>query len=487
MAKPIPREFTWYEGLAFCVSAIGVQLSSEFVSQFGHYFYSPTVGGGRMVYITIGFILPMFVIGRFFDAITDPLAGLWSDETPGKPGRWRLIPIHGRRRPFIFWGSILMTFTGVAYWYPPIPETSTLNFVYGSALLCLHFFFFTICVVPLVAMAPEVARSKRARIKLGVWIAVGMILGLALAAGVSGTLIDAFDPARRIPVGEYGSPSFSSLGYQRTAIVFSLVSLLTFQFVVWVVREREPERLPETSRTIRHAYRDMAEVMRNRVFLRYIAAIFLFSIGFLATQRVLPNWAEVGLGGDESTVTLLMLPFIGSALVMAFAGMPILGRFLPVKWLLALSFIIIGTGLPLMYPVAALPMETGTRFLFGAMLFGYCGLGQGMQYVLLTPMLGEIIDLDEQQSGRRREGSYNGVNTMAIKAGQALSIAVSNICMSTFGNSVENPTGILLVGPMAGVFAVLGLAVVWGYPVLHVTRETTEELVSEEPDIPIGR
>jgi GPH family glycoside/pentoside/hexuronide:cation symporter len=475
MSEARPKEFTWYEGLAFCLSAIGIQLNSEYLSQFGHYFYSPTVGGGRIVYITIGLILPMFVVGRFFDAITDPLAGVWSDETSRIPGRWRLLPIRGRRRPFVFWGSILMTFTGVAYWYPPVPGTSVVNFIYGSAMLCLHFAFFTVCVVPLVAMAPEVARSQQARIKLGVWIAVGMILGLALAAAISGTLIDVLDPARRAAAAEGGVPAFSPVGYQRTAIVFAAISLFVFQFAVWVVREREPERSTTQPRTIWSAYGDMFDVMRNRVFLRYITAIFLFSLGYLATQRVLPNWAETGLGGDESTVTMLLLPFIGSALVMAFVGMPILGRILPVKWLLVMSFIFIGTGLPMMYPIAALPLESETRFLLGALLFGYCGLGQGMQYVLLMPMLGEIIDLDEKTSGRRREGSYNGVNTMAVKAGQALSIALSNVCMSTFGNSVENPTGILLVGPMAGVFAFLGLAVVWRYPVLHVTRETASE------------
>jgi len=487
MGKTPPKEFTWYEGLAFCLAAIGIQLSSEYLSQFGHYFYSPTVGGGRTVYITIGLILPMFVVGRFFDAVTDPLAGVWSDETPSEPGRWRIIPIRGRRRPFVFWGSILMTFTGIAFWFPPVSGASTLNFIYGSGMLCLHFAFFTVCVVPLVAMAPEVARSQQARIELGVWIAVGLILGLALAAGISGTIVDALDPARQVPLAEGEAPSYSPVGYQRTAMVFAAISLVVFQFVVWVVPERESERPSRQGRTIRGAYGDMFEVLRNRAFLRYITAIFLFSVGYLATQRVLPNWAEAGLGGDESTVTMLLLPFIGSALVMALAGMPILGKFVPVKWLLALSFVIIGTGLPMMYPIAVLPMEPGTRILLGAVLFGYCGLGQGMQYVLLTPMLGEIIDLDEKASGRRREGSYNGVNTMAIKAGQALSIALSNICMSTLGNSVDNPAGILLVGPMAGIFAFLGLAVVWRYPVLNVTHKTTEELVIEEPDIPIGR
>ncbi len=487
MRQRASKEFTWYEGLAFCLSAIGVQLSSEFLSQFGHYFYSPTVGGGRTIYIALGLILPMFVVGRFFDAVTDPLVGVWSDETRTNPSRRRIFPIRGRRRPFIFWGSILMTFTGIFFWYPPIPETSFFNFVYGSTMLCLHFAFFTITVVPLLAMAPEVARSQQARIKLGVWIAVGMILGLALAAAISGTLIDLLDPARHASTGIGDEPAFSAVGYQRTAIFFSLIALATFQMVVWVVREREPERGARKPATLRGAYRDIFEVFQNRVFLRYIAAIFLFSLGYLATQRVLPNWVEVGLGGDESTVTLMLLPFIGSALLMAFAGMPLLGKVMPVKWQLALSFVFIGTGLPLMYPIAVLPFEPHTRLVMGAILFGYCGLGQGMQYVLLTPMVGEIIDLDEKTSGRRREGSYNGVNAMAIKGGQALSIAFSNVCMSTFGNSVSNPTGILLVGPMAGVFAFLGLLVVWRYPVLHVTRETTEELVTQEPDIPIGR
>ncbi|MFA6244359.1 MAG: MFS transporter [Candidatus Hydrogenedentales bacterium] len=487
MTNPQRREFTWFEGLAFLLSAIGVQLCSEFIAQWGPYFYSPTEGGGRTIYVALGFVLPMFVIGRLFDAVTDPLVGVWSDETRLRPGWFRIFPVVGRRRPFIFWGSILMTVSGIAFWYPPFDGKSVLNFAYGTLLLCLHLGLFTICVVPLNALGPEVARSKEARIKLGQWTAIGMILGLAMAAVLPGVLLKALDPARHRAVAGAGT-SYSAAGYQHVAILFAILSLFLFQFAVWAVKER----FEESSKNVRavtagEVMRDMYSTLGNSVFRKYLAAFFLFSVGFLAVQRVLPNWAEVGLGGDEGTVTLMMLPFIGSALLTALLLAPLLSRRMPMKWQLFLAFLIIIAGLPMMYFIAKAPMPANTKFLLGGVLFFICGIGQGILYVLYTPLLGEIIDLDEQRTGRRREGAYWGAHGVAFKAGQAASIAVSNLCMSLFGNSVENPAGILLVGPISAGIALIGLFVVWTYPILHVTRETFSELITEGPGMQGGR
>ncbi|MCC6694648.1 MAG: MFS transporter [Candidatus Hydrogenedentes bacterium] len=468
------KEFTRLEGLAFCLSAIGVQLSTEYIAQWGPYFYSPTEGGGRTVYVGIALILPMFVMGRLTDAITDPLIGVWSDKTKPRPGWLRLLPIHGRRRPFIFWGSVLMTFTAIGLWFPPLSRPSFINFLFGTLMLSLHLTFLTIALVPLLGLAPEVARSTQARVKLGQWIAVGMIVGLAMAAVLPGVLLTTLDPARRAAEAAGNAPAFSPVGYQRTAILFALLSLAAFQFVVWAVKERFHETpSQETPLSVRTVAHDMRSTLSNSVFVKYVAAFSLFSTGYLATQRVLPNWAETGLGGDESTVTFMMLPFIASALLTAFFVMPVLARFMPTKWQLFISFAIIVAVLPLMYPIARLDAEPTTKFLLGGTLFLICGVAQGMQYVLYTPLLGEIIDLDEQQTGRRREGAYNGMSGVAFKAGQAGSIALSNFCMSTFGNSVTNPAGILLVGPAAGAVAFLGLLVVWRYPVLQQSPPPT--------------
>ena len=102
MSDPAKKEFSTLEGVAFCAAMIGVQLSSELFAQWGTYFYSPSVGSGRIIYVSMGLVAVIFAVGRLFDFVTDPLIGVWSDRTDPRSSRWRVLPIRGRRRPFIF-------------------------------------------------------------------------------------------------------------------------------------------------------------------------------------------------------------------------------------------------------------------------------------------------------------------------------------------------------------------------------------------------
>ena len=495
-AQSTEREFTWLEGLAYCGAAIAIQLTSEMIAQWGTYFYSPTAGTGRTVYVAIGLVGIIFITGRIFDAFTDPVIGRWSDRTKSRRARKRWWAPEGRRRPFIFWGSILMTGNFILFWYPPFAPESTGNLIFGTVVVCLHWIFFTLCVVPWLALGPEIARSKQARVKLGAWMALGMILGLAAAVILPGQFIEMLDPARH-PV-DGAEAAYSAAGYQRTAIIFAVTALILFQFFVWVVRERfdsaiEPARASTAS--------NLRDVAANFPFIIYLIAFLTFSIGNLAAQRVIPYWAEAGLGGSEAWVSLLMLPFIGSALFTALVITPVLGRIMPIKWLFFLSIAIITVALPMMFVIGRAPLSTpllpeglmtawmgllatesvlsANRALLGACLFGFAGIGQGITYVLMTPLMGEIIDFDEQRSGERREALYNGFSGIAFKLGQSVSILLATQSMSRFGNSVENPTGILIVGPIAGFCGLIACIAILFYPRLHVTPETTEEFLEE--------
>jgi len=526
--QPI-KEFTWIEGLALFLSCIAIQLCSEVMTQWGFFFYSPGEGTGRTVYVVVGLAGLIFTIGLFFDAITDPIIGLWSDNTRTRPGRWRLIPISGRRRPFIFCGSIGMVFTGILFWYPPFDGTSTLNFVYATFIYCLHSgIFFTMCMIPFNSLAPEITRSQQARVKIGSWIAAGMIIGLACAEIAPGILVEVLDPEGRaareaapqqamqavaidtafgsdyapaqsvLENGDctkrceaetglspfsgtalnifsvlrvYNARSFSPVGYQRTAILFAFLSLALFQFTIWTVRERyHSEKAPPRA----PSYTVVRQAFANKVFLRFIAIFFLFNIGFLGVQRVLPHWVQIGLHGTESLVSVLMVPFILSALL-ALVLTDILARRIPIKWLLFIALTIIAAGLPFMYVIAIAQISTTAKLVYGGILFTFCGLGQGMIYVLFTPLVGEIIDYDEITSGERREAVYTSLTGLAWKGSQALSVGVAAFCMHTWGNSVEQPLGIFIIGPLAGLFGLLGMAVCYTYPVLHVTKEPGNE------------
>jgi len=485
MQPPRAKEFSWVEGLAMFLTCIAIQLSSEVMAQWGLFFYSPGAEAGRVVYVAIRLAGTIFVIGILFDACSDPIIGLWSDKARSRPSLWRLVPIVGRRRPFIFWGSVGLTVTGILFWYPPVHGESVLNFVYGTVIYCLHSgIFFTMCAVPFNALAPEIARSQKARVKLGSWIAAGMIVGLATAEIAPGILVEHLDPARHTAVeaeaqdDETGGAAdeeresvYSAVGYQRVGIIFALISLAFFQFCVWTVRERyrSEDAAPRTP-----SLAVVAQALRNTVFLKYVAIFFLFNIGFLGVQRVLPYWAQIGLNGEEGLVSLLMAPFILAALSALAFTFPLSKR-IPVKWLLFIALAIIATGLPFMYPIAVAPFSDTVKIILGAVLFGYCGLGQGMLYVLFTPLLGEIIDLDEQASGERREAVYGSMHGLAWKASQALAVYVATRSMDFWGNSPEQPLGVYVMGPIAGLFGLLGLAVCLTYPVLHVTKEVAEK------------
>jgi len=471
ITKHRQQEFSWIEGLSICLAMIGVQLSSEVMNQWGTYFYSPSAGVGRTIYVTVGLVGYIFIIGTTWDAFTGPLIGMWSDRTKTRRGRFAFLAPAGRRRPFIFWGSILMIATSIAFWYPPVAQTSFINFLYGTLLLCLHWTMFGLALTPLNALGPEIARSEQARVRIGVWTAIGLILGLALAAALPGKLIVLLDPARV-------ADSYSAIGYRRLAAILALVSFVLFQFPVWLIKERyDSEAIPSEQLP---SFSGFVDAFRNRLFLVYTFAFVLFNVGFLAVQRVLPYWVELSLSGDEGMVTELLLPFIIMA-ILSIGGVSFIARVLHKKWVMAIALLIITTGLPSIYWIGVSGLSVDMKQLLAKIVFGYCGIGQGFMYAMMTPMIGEIIDYDETRSGQRREALYNGLSGFVWKAAMGGSILLATQSMNYFGNSPGHALGVLIVGPIAGIFGFLGMLAIVTYPVLHIVPEEDKGLGPHPP------
>jgi len=441
--------FTGWEGLAFCIGMIGVQLASELIIQWGSYFYAPPPGAGRAAFVSIGLVGAMFVAGRVFDIVIDPLIGTWSDNTGASPSKQRLGLLAGRRRPFLFWGALLSTVTGIAFWFPPDSTETVRNFVYGTVLLCIHWMFYTLCYVPFHALAPEVATSGDDRIRLGRWIAVGMTLGVVVANVLPGALVATLDPSPPPNIGN-GTALASPAGFQRVAIFFSLAALACFLFPAFAIRERHRPQTDPLSRG--DIVGDIRAVFRDKAFVRFFLITVLFNIGYLAGQRVIPYWAVVGLGGTEATVTELLIPFVITCLLTS-AVLPSWAKRHNPRFLLAISLAILGCALPMLHGIGAMPGGIATKVLAGQGLMGVVGVAQGMLYVLPLPLLGQIIDSDTAKTGRRREAVYNGVYAVAWKAGAVLSIMLSTQTMDWLGNSKDSPLGVLVVGPIGGAFA----------------------------------
>ncbi len=444
---------------------IGVQLSSELFAQWGTYFYSPPANTGRIVYVAIGLVAVIFMAGRIFDIVTDSLIGIWSDRASHTPGKFRLVPIRGRRRPFIFWGSILMTVTGIAFWYPPIAETSSTNLVFGTVIMSLHWGFYTLAYIPILALSLDFARDEQSRIRLGTWIAVGMILGIVGSALLPGELIATLDPARQVT--EDGVEEFSAVGYQRVSMIFAAISLFTFQFFIFIVKEPEDNTAPSAPHKL---HQEILLAFRLPLFRRYLTIFFLFYIGILANQRATPYWVQLGVGGDESAVTTLGIPFLIFCLLSALACPLLIKRF-SLKSLMIIAIGAMGVGLPFMYLVAIIDADFATKMKLASILYALKGVGLGMMYVLATPLVGQIVDQYARDFGERKEAVFNAMHAMMVKFAQVFSILLATQTMNRFGNSAEEPTGIFLVAPIASIFCFAAFVLATQYPSTQTTKK----------------
>ncbi|MBX7256066.1 MAG: MFS transporter [Candidatus Hydrogenedentes bacterium] len=442
----------WKTGLAFMFAAVAVQLSMEYINQYGPYFLHPPDGTGRTAYLGLSLIGVAFFAGRALDALSDIFVGAWSDGC--REGR-RYVGILGRRRPFIFWGSLPLVATSILFWMPPDNHPSAANFIHVAVLLQLHWTALTLCAVPMMALVPEVAATPRARTRLGAWIGAGTTIGVLAAIALAGEGIAALDSARHTAQG-----GFSAVGYQCVAAILAVVSVLGFQGLVWSVREPLRSGPPPTAL----GWPVVRGALRNRIFLNYLLVFALFNIGFLAPQRVLPHWIETALRGDEGTMAEVMVPFMITSLA-ASAAAPLLSRWFSTRGVLFSALGIVTVSLPFMYPIGHADADPLVKLRWAQVLFACSGVGNGLLYVVIFPLIGAIVDAEERRTGARNDAVYFAFNNITWKAGIAVSIVLATFLLDRFGNAVDRPEGIYLVGPMGGLFGLLAIATAWKFPV----------------------
>ena len=105
-------------------------------------------------------------IPRFFDAITDPILGNWSDNFRS---RW------GRRRPLIVAGAIACGVLLPLHWLPPMlgtvknPWYSNGPFLFFTLMGCLYAVAYTIFIVPYTALGFELSDDYEERTHVLCW------------------------------------------------------------------------------------------------------------------------------------------------------------------------------------------------------------------------------------------------------------------------------------------------------------------------------
>jgi GPH family glycoside/pentoside/hexuronide:cation symporter len=386
------------------------------------YFYAPPADSGRPEVIPLAALGLLLGVSRVLEALDDPLIGHWSDSTRS---RW------GRRLPFVVAGTPLLILSFVLLWFPPpapLPWTAVALFV----VLHVYSLAGTIVQQPHEAALAEIATTSRERVRVSSLKVVFGLAGAAVGLVASGIVA--------------GAAGFGTMG-----LLFGLLSGLSILLSASGLR-----RLPRSPVTAGLSlWTALRLTATNGQFLVFVGSTLLFYLGLNLLTQAIPYYVTAVLGGDVGQVPL----FTGLFSVVALAGVPLVNRHVA-RGTKARTFRLAMAALAVLLPGLAFAgtVPGPPPLVQGALYIALIGLPLSALFVLPNPILSDVIDDDFLRSGMRRGGMYFAAAGTLNKVGFALSTVIFGLLLSTFGYAAADPLGVRLVGPIAGLATLAGVA-----------------------------
>ena len=422
-------QLTTSEKISFGVADIGASLTFVAINTWLLYFLVNIV---HLEPLLAGLV---FMLGRVFDAVTDPIMGVVSD---------RLKPRIGRK-PFIVWGAIPLGISFALLWF--IPEASqTVKFLLSTFYFLLFSLFYTIVQMPYMALIPELSTDYNERTSLSSYrAAFGTLASLAAVA---------------LP------PIIASrFGWPMMGIVFGVVA--TVSYLIMVLRIKEPQRIH-----IETSHSSLLEEYRSAFNIFGFAQIFILfmviTIGLMIVNSILPFFLESSLriGPDRQPIVL------GTLFVVAILVFPLwnlLAARLDKRKALILGLVIMALSLVLLVGFS----PSGKLSFYLITMTALAGVGLSAVMLLPWAMLPDVVEFDELSTGRRREGLVYALFTFGQKIAGSIGVFSNAIVASVFGyqqglveQSATTITAIRwMAGPVAAIIFLLAIVFVLRFPI----------------------
>jgi GPH family glycoside/pentoside/hexuronide:cation symporter len=384
--------------LGFGIFDLGGNLFFTVIGFWGLNYLTDTVG------LAAGLAGLAGMIGKVWDAVTDPLMGYVSDRTRSP---W------GRRRPYLLFGALPMA---LAMWFfftsPSISDPRLLTLWAAGALILLNTAG-TIINIPYSSLTPELTSDYHERTSLNGYRFGCAVFGTLIGAAAVQPIVERFSDRRA---------GFSALGAMLGGLIM-LTTLLTF----FGTREKRHsvEDYPTES-----FFATYGAVFRNRPFVFLLLTYALHIMGITFLQSILVYYVKY-IYGREDLAYLSM----GLLLLTAMVFIPVsvlVSKYIGKKRTYQICFAILASCCTLIF---FLGHRLGIPFFIGLMV--YAGIGVGFSYVAPFAMVPDTIEFDAVKSGERKEGAYYGMWTFVSKLGTALAISLSGLVLDLGGYAAD--------------------------------------------------
>lgn len=398
-----------------------------------------------MVYLSAALAGAALMVGKIWDAITDPITGYYSDRTRS---RW------GRRRPYMFVGSIISFFCMGWMFTKPAIDTQIPLFIYVTFIYCLLNTAYTLVNIPYAALLPELTDDYHERT---------VLTGYRMSFAVIGTFVGA---AAVMPlVGLLGS--WSLMGY-----VMGAVMLFSSLITIWAIKE--PSHLMVIER--KSFILTYKEALKNRVFLTALVPWTLFITGASMVQGALVYYFTY-IYGNEGLFQFALVFLLTTSLLCIPLWVFVSSR-IGKKATYAIGITILSVGVMVFSLAGELIGPTGA-----VIVMALSGVGLSTHYVMPHAILPDIVEHDSITYNEvRREGVFSSLWTFFSKIGQAFALFLNGWMLSLFAYNPQsfNPKTViaikLICGPIPVMWFLIGLAVLHFYP---ITKEYYEEMIAQ--------
>lgn len=349
----------------------------------------------------------IFLVSKIWDAITDPLMGVITDNTHSK---------FGRRRPYFLYGIPLIALSFILMWWPIGFKNEILQILYYAFFYMLSNTVATFVQVPFIAMSAEISTDYEERNSIS---SIRMIISLL------SSLVCAILPM--IITGMFDNVF---MGYKIMAIFFGL--LFSIPWLITFYSTKEDPDFEIKKQSFSDALKSMTDTHKIKSFrilcymyicifvvMDLISMIMAYFMNYIILK---PEHLSTALG------TLLIAEAMSIIVANKFAG-----RFGKEK---AIAF---GSFLWIIACLATLLFNSQTPVIYVYVLAIFVGFAISLPLIGIISLFGDVTDVGELFLNQRLEGSFSGVQQFIRKcaSGLANAVALAAIGFAGFINPIE--------------------------------------------------
>jgi GPH family glycoside/pentoside/hexuronide:cation symporter len=342
--------------------------STSTIFGFFFAFFLNNIAGVQPIYA-----IPVLLAGGIWDAINDPLIGVFADRVRT---RW------GRRRPFFLFGAIPFGLSFILLWWVPPFESQAALSVYYSLVYILFDTTYTFVAVPYSALTPELTGDYNERTSLnGYRMVVSVVAGLVAAVAMPFFVEQVAD---------------KQAAYLAVATVFGILAIIPYLLLFFFIKERF-QNVESAKFSI---FKGFQLTWRNKPF-RYAAGIYTtawvsVSLAGALFQYYLTFWLRIPTQVDVILGLLMVSTLIFIPLIVFLSKR--LGK--QKAYIIALGWWAV-----VMISLFLLPPYFTPVIYF---LIAGAGIGVAAAHVIPASMIPDVIDQDELDTGFHREATYYG-------------------------------------------------------------------------------